>query len=248
MHWIYLSPHLDDVALSCGGLLWEQAQAGGMVSIWTICAGDPPDEPLSAFAEELHARWQAGREAYQQRRQEDILACQRLGATYQHFSIPDCIYRTTANSPGYLYTSEQAIFGPLQPVEAALITSLSQDIAQRIPAQAELVIPMALGGHVDHRLARAAAESLAQPRPRLWYYADYPYVLQHADALKKLCRDGWQAVAFAVSPAGLAAWQGGIAAHGSQISTFWPDLNEMQRSIQAYYQQNNGILLWQPGD
>ncbi|MBN2499463.1 MAG: PIG-L family deacetylase, partial [Anaerolineales bacterium] len=54
---IYLSPHLDDVALSCGGLVWEQAQAGMAVEVWSVCAGDPPPGELSEYARSLHARW-----------------------------------------------------------------------------------------------------------------------------------------------------------------------------------------------
>jgi len=42
MHWIYLSPHLDDAVLSCGGIIWQQVQSGHQVEIWTICAADPP--------------------------------------------------------------------------------------------------------------------------------------------------------------------------------------------------------------
>jgi hypothetical protein len=69
---IYLSPHLDDVTLSCGGLVWEQVQAGEQVEIWTICAGDPPPGALSPYAEELHHRWGYGIEAIAERRIEDI--------------------------------------------------------------------------------------------------------------------------------------------------------------------------------
>ena len=68
MEWIFISPHLDDIALSCGGLVWELAHAGDQVSIWTICAGEPPVAPLSPFAESLHDRWQTGAEATQRRR------------------------------------------------------------------------------------------------------------------------------------------------------------------------------------
>jgi len=53
MNWIYISPHLDDVAFSSGGLVWEQSNAGEQVGIWTIFAGDPPVGPLSDFAEKL---------------------------------------------------------------------------------------------------------------------------------------------------------------------------------------------------
>ena len=68
MEWIYLSPHFDDVALSCGGLLWEQAQAGEGASVWTICAGEVPAGQLSPFAQSLHERWEKGQGAAVQRR------------------------------------------------------------------------------------------------------------------------------------------------------------------------------------
>ena len=240
LQWIYLSPHPDDAALSCGGLIWEQIQAGAQVSIWTICAGDPPDVPLSPFAERLHQRWQIGRGAALERRQEDVRSCQRLGASFQHFSLPDCIYRQSSDRQEYLYDSENAIFSPIHPDEAALIASLSEEIAAQLPAWASLVSPMALGGHIDHRLTRAAAERLGRS---LWYYPDYPYVLKSEQEIHQLYQEGWESVVFPVSPSGLAAWQDSIAAHTSQISTFWPNLEAMQAAIKAYAGQNGGIRL-----
>jgi LmbE family N-acetylglucosaminyl deacetylase len=81
MPWIYLSPHFDDVALSCGGLVWEQTQIGEMVSIWTVCAGEPPLGDLSPFAKELHSRWEVGQNAPNQRKNEDTRSCHRLGVS-----------------------------------------------------------------------------------------------------------------------------------------------------------------------
>ena len=132
MQWIYISPHLDDVALSCGGLVWEQTQSGDQVGIWTVCAGDPPPGPFSAFAQSLHNRWGNSRAAIEERRNEDIISCTFLGASYRHFDIPDCIYRRTEIHPGepgasaeFLYPSEESLFGPLHPADETLITTLS---------------------------------------------------------------------------------------------------------------------------
>jgi len=72
MHWIYLSPHFDDVALSCGGLVWEQVQAGKAVSIWTVCAGSASVGDLSPFAKELHMRWEVDENETEQLRIEDL--------------------------------------------------------------------------------------------------------------------------------------------------------------------------------
>jgi LmbE family N-acetylglucosaminyl deacetylase len=241
MHWIYLSPHLDDVALSCGGLVWEQAQAGATVAIWTVCAGGPPRGSLSPFAEALHVRWQTGPGAVAQRRVEDRAACQVMGATFRHFRIPDCIYRRCRGQ--FLYASEEGLFGPLHPSERARVQGLSRRLKALIPAGAQVVCPLALGGHVDHRLTRAAAEQIGRP---LWYYADYPYALRATVEMEQLRQDEWAEKRFPISTQGAAAWVEAAAAHGSQISTFWPGSTEMRAAIWAYAGQPASVILWKP--
>jgi LmbE family N-acetylglucosaminyl deacetylase len=243
VNWIYLSPHLDDVALSCGGLVWEQVQAGEHVEIWTVCAGDPPAGPLSPYAESLHARWQAGREAVAQRRAEDLLACRELGAVARHFFNPDCIYRRSQVDGTPLYNSDRELFGATHPAEEYLVEAWSRELQQSAPPGVNLVCPLALGGHVDHRLVRAAAETSGNP---LWYYADYPYVLQDHSELEAATA-GMPVLKFPVTPAGLQAWEKSVAAHASQVSTFWPDLASMQAAIHAYCRWSGGLRLWQTG-
>jgi LmbE family N-acetylglucosaminyl deacetylase len=114
MHWIFLSPHYDDAALSCGGIIWEEVRRGAQVSIWTVCAAPPPPGVLSPFAEELHARWKTGPQATDQRRLEDIASCAHLGAAYLHLNLTDCIYRRGPNGE-FLYPSEESLSGGLQP-------------------------------------------------------------------------------------------------------------------------------------
>jgi LmbE family N-acetylglucosaminyl deacetylase len=242
MSWVYLSPHFDDVVLSCGGLIWEQTQAGFSVNIWTICAGIPKAEPLSDFAQSLHTRWETGDQAVENRRREDSAACARLSATSRRFPILDCIYRRS-EPIGFLYTSEEALFGSLHPAEQGLIHRLSIDLGQALDPRDELVVPLALGGHVDHRLVRAAAESADHP---LRYYADYPYVCRNLDQIQDLRQAGWEETLFDVSPAGLEAWQEAIAAHRSQISTFWPSLEAMYAAIYDYLDLMGGAILWKP--
>lgn len=241
MQWIYLSPHPDDAALSCGGLIWEQSNSGDQVSIWTICAGDPPDEPLSPFAETLHRRWGIREPSGAARRLEDLQSCAILGAAARHFLIPDCIYRRSPRTNEVLYGSEEAIFNPIHPDEAELVSRLAGWISGAHQNGARVVAPLALGGHVDHRLVRAAAE---ESGVALGYYADYPYVLKEADIGHALPRPGISAKAYPVSDAGLAAWVSSVAAHASQISTFWPDLIAMGKSVEQYCHDQDGVRLW----
>jgi len=267
MTWIYLSPHLDDVAFSCGGLVWQQAQAHMPVEIWTICAGDPPARSISAFAQELHARWEGpfpatiGRQvgknrpirrpdapgaspssqAVTWRRSEDMAACRQLSAAYRHFSYLDCIYRSHPQTSAHLYPDRDAIFGALDPAEEGLVQALADDLLAHLPQEATVVCPLAIGGHVDHQLLRKAAQRLPGS---LWYYADFPYARHAAGELADLEFAGWERCTFPISPAGMHAWSAAIAAHASQVSSFWPDLNTMRDDLQAYSRLYGGIPLW----
>lgn len=240
MHRIYLSPHLDDVALSCGGLVWEQAHAGDQVSIWTICAGDPPTGPFSPYAQSLHQRWETGPQAVAMRREEDQTSCKIMGASSYHFPIADCIYRTDING-NHLYQSEEAILGEIHPAERDLITTLVDLLTRELPQGVVLVSPMALGGHVDHRLTRAAAERIGHP---LWFYADFPYVVKDNVQLDSPDISSGNPHLFTISEDGLEAWVNAVRAHHSQISTFWPDMDAMQFAIEDYSQHVGGVLLW----
>jgi LmbE family N-acetylglucosaminyl deacetylase len=240
MDWIYLSPHLDDVVLSCGGLLWEQSRQGDHVEIWTICAGDPPAVPLSSFAASLHERWQTEEHAPAQRRAEDMLACHRLGVTPRYFSLSDCIYRRSPENGESLYNSELDLFGEIHPDERRLVSLLTEELTQAIPQGAALVSPLTVGGHVDHRLVRAAAEGLSLPA---WYYADYPYV-QWLKTIPPDLVSEMKPVEFPVTEAGLFAWIESVAAYPSQISSFWFSLKDMEEDIRNYCLKNGGVHLW----
>ncbi len=245
MPWIYLSPHFDDAALSCGGLVWEQAKQNEMVSIWTVCAGEPPSSELSPFARELHDRWELDHNAPAQRRIEDQNSCQRLGASSRYFSTPDCIYRRNPASGEYLYASEAALNSALQAGDGQVIQSLQVELKQCLDPSAELVSPLGLGNHVDHQLARRAAEGLDRP---LWYFADFPYVLRNTTFGEQLEREGWSSRLFPITEDGLAAWVDSISAHASQVSTFWANDLAMRQVVADYLNSSGGIRLWRkPG-
>lgn len=171
---------------------------------------------------------------------EDIASCQALGAGWRHFGLPDCIYRPGGEIGLHYYDSEEALWGEVHPAEIPLVDELAAMLAGYISPTAQVICPLALGGHVDHRLTRSVAERLGK---RLWYYPDYPYVLKNMSTLEALHQAGWQPITFAISEGGLAAWQDAIAAHASQISTFWPDVASMRYAIRAFKEQMGGVRL-----
>jgi LmbE family N-acetylglucosaminyl deacetylase len=243
MEWIFLSPHFDDAALSCGGILWELANAGSPVSVWTIFGGDPQNSPLSEFAALLHERWNTGAGAVIARQNEDITSCRRAGAAYRHFQNVDCIYRYSSQTGSHFYTSNADLFGEIHPEEADFTLKLREDLLLAMPEQAQVVSPLAIGNHVDHQITRAAAEGLGR---ELLYYADYPYVLKDREQVEKLHLEGWREIPFEVTDEGLEAWIESVAAYASQASTFWADSEEMRAALSRYARELGGARLWQP--
>jgi LmbE family N-acetylglucosaminyl deacetylase len=163
-----------------------------------------------------------------------------MGAARRHFPIPDCIYRKSLQGGEGLYTSEEELFGEIHPQEAGLVQGVSQMLARRLPDGARVVCPLGLGGHVDHRLTRAAAEAVGRA---LWYYADYPYVQRESVQLEEKTA-GMNEEILRLSEAGLEAWIEAAAAYASQMSSFWEDTVTLRGSLRGYSGQIGGARLW----
>ncbi len=244
---IYLSPHLDDAALSCGGQIWADTAVSQSSLVVTVMAGDPPQETHSEYVDSLHERWNlaaGGAAAAAARRQEDMAACRVLGSDYWHWDVPDCIYRHHAVTGDPFYVSDAAIFGDIHPQEMGLVEQLARLIAA-LPAHERLVVPLSAGHHVDHQLVRLAAERSARP-DRLVYYEDYPYVRDEA-ALAAVIPAGtgdWQAQVVPLTAAAVASKIEAIAAFQSQLSTFFNGRADLAAQITNYGQKVGGERLW----
>jgi hypothetical protein len=221
-------------------MIWQQAHDGQPVEIWTICAGNPPQEALPPLAAELHQRWQTGSAAVDTRRAEDIAACQAVNAGYRHFSMPDCIYRRLPDGEPLIYHNDELFVDRLDERTLPDIARVRTWLADQLPKRCRLVVPLTIGGHIDHHITRLAAEALGRP---LWYYVDYPYVVRKHIRVRAWLGPGWARRQQAVSPAGLEAWQAGVASFTSQISTYWSGLEEMHAAMQDYLSMG-GNALW----
>ena len=241
---IFLSPHFDDAVLSCGGLIWEMAQRGDHVEIWTICAGLPVHTELSAYAQEMHERWGLTvEEAVQARKAEDQVALARLGVGGRYFNLPDAIYRRHPKTGEFLYTSDAELFGAIQPGDQEHLRRLASELAKSLePGDVTLVSPLTVGNHVDHVLVRVAASMLPV---KTSYYPDYPYVRQYSGVLDRMAPTSHFPVQHPISEEGLLAWQDSIAAYLSQLSTFWDSEQEMREEVSLHRDRFQGVTLWE---
>lgn len=171
---VLLSPHLDDAALSCGGMIAELTSRGHPVLVVNICSGSPaPDAVHSSFAADLHARWGLpAADAVHLRLAEDHLALGLIGADRYQLDLLDAIYRMPA-----AYVSDERLFGAVaadDPLLDQLRLALVR-LHQRYPS-ATFYAPLAVGNHVDHQVVYQAATEQACLGMRVNFYEDFPYV------------------------------------------------------------------------
>ena len=168
-----LSPHLDDAAFSCGGLLASLAQAGWRVVMATLFTGSVADPEGFALACQLDKGLPAEVDYMALRRDEDVRAAAALGIVPPiHLPFREAPHRGYGSAPE-LFSDTRAddgIAAELAPALAALIAAEKPDL---------LLAPQAIGGHVDHVQAVRALRSLDGLPPILWW-RDFPYTVREA--------------------------------------------------------------------
>ena len=235
MKHVYLSPHLDDAVLSCGGAIHHQVAGGDEVLVITLFAGDPPpDRSLSDFAQGQPAHRMGAPRPVALRRVEDAAALVLLGAGFVHLSFLDAIYRRGHREAGeaagaWLYDGLDSLMGAVHPADPVTPAALADSVTDCLAGDGmeTLYAPLAVGGHVDHRLVNQAARLLSKRGCRLVYYEDYPYA-EDSDRVGE-----------ALDAAGLALWA------GKPIPLSTSDIAAKVAAL-AYYRSQLAVLFGEP--
>jgi len=228
---IYLSPHLDDAALSCGGAIARHANAGARVLVVTLCtAGPPPAGPLSRFAQDHYLMWGLAPErAMAEREREDDLALERLDADTYRAGMLDAIYRMPE-----VYVDNDRLFGT-PAADDSLLYATRQLIAAlhgRVP-RATFYAPLGVGNHVDHQIVYDAACEGAGAV--MAFYEDFPYMLKSSALEQRMRALGQRFVASTIDiDATLTRKIGAIGAYASQLGSLFDEPEAMARIITDY--------------
>ena len=256
---VYLSPHLDDAVLSCGGAIHRLSASGEAVQVVTLFAGDPaPESDLSPFARLQQRHWGNPPRPMALRRAEDGAARVRLGAGGQHLDYLDAVYRTAPDG-GWLYDGEEKLWGEFQPADA-LAQDSGQGVADRLaalfaPPESHLFYaPLAVGRHVDHQIVRLAAQRLLSQGYRVAFYEDYPYSEDGAAvqaAVQMAGAEPWRPELVALTAADLRAKVEAIGYYRSQMAVLFGGAQAMPNRVWAFAasRTTDGCLaerLWWP--
>ncbi len=235
---IYISPHFDDVPLSCGGQVAAQTRAGEPALVVTVCSRVPTNKvKRTPFAAQMEAEWRVtiaanGPNIYLTRRIEEENALRRLGAEHEWLDYLDAIYR------GKAYNSDAALFGKLLPADLKRVLPwLTSDFA-KIAAphrQATLYFPLAVGNHVDHQLAHIAGRELAARGYHVLFYEDFPYASRSDALAERVAQIPDQLLPTLTDiSATLDDKIAAIAAYGSQLGVLFGGAAAMRDQVRSY--------------
>ena len=229
---LFISPHLDDVAFSCGGLAAVLADRGWRTVLATVFTRSVVPATGFALACQLDKGLPPEIDYMALRRQEDAAAAALLG-----FSSVRWLDQLEAPHRGY--HSAPALFGPLHPEDAVAITLAALMMALSAELHPDLVLaPQGLGNHVDHQQV-AAAVVHGFPPDRTGFYRDAPYAMRQPDAepLAFVPRSNPSSVPIA---AGLDRKIAAAQAYASQAGLQFGGLDALARALGGFALQEGG--------
>lgn len=201
LHCYFISPHLDDAALSAGGLITYLAKKT-KVTVITVFTRANNHSSLSAKAYLKQCKYNNSLLLYRDRRKEDRKAYNSIDVPIHHLGYTEALWRTkSSNSLTKLLSKIIPEINCLYPIYRLHITSGKINkkdiisvvqIAERLKkiignSQKNVAIftSLGIGNHVDHLITRSAVEYLWKPV----YWLDQPYCNTYAIPFNKRNHD-----------------------------------------------------------
>ncbi|HEX9013106.1 MAG TPA: PIG-L family deacetylase, partial [Anaerolineaceae bacterium] len=257
--YLFLSPHLDDAVLSCGGLIARLGAAGERVVVATIFTGDlGPGMPVSWLASRNQRAWRLPERPFAVRQHEDRRAVSALGAEAVHIGLLDGMYRGKMDPvTGRIqpYYPEDTVGVGVDPEDGRIIGEQIKRAMNQLfkmycgDAGLRVFCPVGYSGHVDHQLVRKEAE-VVFGQQSLVYYEEHPYATRQETDLKPdfLGQDAfqgmWNPKLLMLTHAEVERRISAAACYVSQIPGLYPSMIERGLEILAARIPSIGEAVW----
>ena len=170
---LFISPHLDDVAFSCGGTLIRLVEEGWRVCLCTVFTASVENPQGFALACQLDKGLSAEVDYMALRRKEDEQFAQIAGA-------PPVLHLPFYEAPHRGYNSASDLFSG--PHEDDVISRELTPILKELAGDYSVVFaPQGIGSHVDH-LQVIQAINAGDLSTKTTWYRDTPYVIKNPSA------------------------------------------------------------------
>jgi LmbE family N-acetylglucosaminyl deacetylase len=233
---LVLSAHLDDAAFSVGPLLVE-LQTRYRIIVATVFTKSVLNPRGFALACQLDKGLAADVDYMQLRREEDREWAEQMGVEIKHGPFPEAPHRG--------YRSAKGLFGKIlqtDMIEAEIRVWL-QDLSHANQPDV-ILLPLAIGNHVDHQLLRKTAEATVTDPLTLAYYCDQPYTAKThavAPAIRAGHLNPCHSLMVPISRDSIHRAIGSAFAYATQIPFQFGNINEMTLVLDSAWE--GGITL-----
>lgn len=225
---LFISPHLDDAAFSCGGTFAKLSDDGWQTILCTVFTESVANPKNFALACQLDKNLSADVDYMKLRRAEDKAAAEILNAsTNLHLDFLEAPHRG--------YNSAAELFAGVKTGDEVWRT-----IAEKFKAldefyRPELVFaPQGLGSHVDHLQTIRAATKVFPAEKTLWY-RDTPYAIRQPDAFPSDLLSAELFPIFSEINARLSQKINACAAYASQINFQFGGFNQLKSTLEEFH-------------
>ena len=225
---LFISPHLDDVAFSCGGTLARLAAGGWRTILCTVFTKSVPHPKGFALACQLDKGLSPDIDYMKLRRVEDCRAARILNAA-------EVLHLSFTEAPHRGYESAAELFAEVKK-DDEIWKSIAEHLAllNDIHHPDLIFAPQGLGDHVDHRQTiRAVCESSAAEK--ICRYRDTPYAIRQPEASPPdLPADNSPEIALDISLF-LTTKIAACAAYASQINFQFGGADDLAAALQSFH-------------
>ena len=225
---LFISPHLDDAAFSCGATMARLAADGWRTILCTVFTKSVMSPKGFALACQLDKGLPPEVDYMKLRRVEDCRAARILNAA-------EVLHLSFAEAPHRGYESAAELFAEVKKDDAIWQSVAEHFVLLNDIHQPDLIFaPQGLGRHVDHRQTiRAVRQSL--PTEKICWYRDTPYAIRQPDEVPTdLPTADLSEIALDISPF-LEPKIAACAAYGSQINFQFGGANELKTVLQNFH-------------
>ena len=219
---LFVSPHLDDVAFSCGATVSWLASRGWHCVLATAFTRSVHNPTGFALACQTDKGLPVDVDYMALRRQEDAACGQALGTEAVR-------WLDFAEAPHRGYDTAAQLFAPphmgdsvVEPLSQAL-SALCRELQPAIT-----FAPLALGAHVDHVQLQRAVRLAVGAQALVAWYRDMPYAMRAGDDA------GSADAAVALGDRHLQAKLDGCACYGSQLGFQFGGVQDMRAALASF--------------
>ena len=233
---LFLSPHLDDVAFSCGGALLSLVDARWRVILCTLFTASVPDPQGFALRCQTDKGILPETDYMALRRAEDEAYAAQSGATEaRHWEYREAPHRGY-DSPAALFAGARAGDDIWQSLRDDLVLLDAETRPDLVFA------PQGLGNHVDHLQTIRAVLAVYPVARRVCWYRDTPYAIREPGArpADALADAGLAVRRWPLSADLLARKIAGCTLYVSQIPFQFGGADGTREKLHAFHRQEAG--------